>query len=1083
MWRHPGARLARLALILVWGCKMDCESPEAVSVPEPLVAPTPSKPPAVPPKIAALFERASEVVGDSDVRTTYCRGPVSAPDMKLEGTFETWGEVPGRNRTVVDLPSFGRIETGFDGELAWIEDPNGLRLQPEIALPDIIIGADPHIEKNYATHFKKFEGPFDDEFGGQPADRIDLTATSGRLYKFYFSRSDGFMIGNEHDDYTNGQAVSTRSVVSEFKRFAIVRTSTSLPGYVTLGSRIESSGAARVVVGLKTCEFNSPGFRTIEAPVELKKLLAGRKVSGKVVKGDEPVERAEVKLVQESEGKPMVTTTNSDGQFGFEGVRDRFFRLEARSGAGVAFLERSVPSDGDVDGVVLKLEDAKTLRVKTVDDEGAPLAGVAVNGYCGNRGLELRTDLEGVAETQVTSASCSLNAALEGYLRAQGTVKTEGSSDGGKPSTIELVLVRGAQVAGMVTQADGRPAANVSLSLQAEIDVAREQHERMQQVVAQLEADGRKEELERIKAYLEQREARAPNKRWQGVSVAQSDADGRFSFENAKAGPGRIIVTGRGKQKPFGIVAPAEDLKLTLEGAGVVTGLVLLPDAKPAAGASLILSPSDSISEDHSLGSLNFSGETKEDGTFLLEGVPIGPYAMETRFAPAHVDRRDVRVESAKPLVLTIRFAAGDRITGTVRDESGTPIFRAEVEAHGGVREDGESVGYARAETDGAGRFELKDLRPGIYTMSAQLRRGKSSGESNRARVRSGTDRVALVIRSNFTVRGVVQDESGKPIAEAYAGHEITQENGRFQASVRPGSSLYVRADGFRPKSVAVPSPGSKSELELPPITLLRERSLQGTVLLPDGAPAARAVVSASDAGQTYRDNAVTLPDGTFTLTGAPPGAVTLVASSATGSSKQLTVGAESGPIILRLEAGIKVSGRVVGADGRPVIGASVFDRQGRHHAECDAAGAFKALVLASGLHTLEGRNVEGRRFGPVTVTVGSEEITEVLLAEDVAGVDVFISVRDADGSPVTPNSWFAPGVIGRADEVQRAGLEYSFATGDPPRFAKVRPGTYTAFFQIQSWVHRHVFEVTADQPELRLEIQLPLELESAGQP
>ncbi|MBV8906891.1 MAG: carboxypeptidase regulatory-like domain-containing protein [Acidobacteriia bacterium] len=177
-----------------------------------------------------------------------------------------------------------------------------------------------------------------------------------------------------------------------------------------------------------------------------------------------------------------------------------------------------------------------------------------------------------------------------------------------------------------------------------------------------------------------------------------------------------------------------------------------------------------------------YTAQTDSSGVFRVEGAQPGEY--DSRFEKAGYVQLELprfgesrlRVGGAGSFHLDAQLSAMGTLRGRVLDPEGRPAAKVMV-----------SLGpFVSDETDEEGRFELKDLRPGTYTMLARTQETQTGpvqivptwypstinqAEAERITVRGGADLAGYEIRLRtspvYRVRGVVLDEVGKPAADA----------------------------------------------------------------------------------------------------------------------------------------------------------------------------------------------------------------------------------------------------------------------------------------------------------------------------
>ena len=281
-------------------------------------------------------------------------------------------------------------------------------------------------------------------------------------------------------------------------------------------------------------------------------------------------------------------------------------------------------------------------------------------------------------------------------------------------------------------------------------------------------------------------------------------------------------------------------------------------------------------------------------------------------------------------------------ITGHVIDEqTGAPLRRAMV---GAMLQDGRSSGMTT--TDAEGRFEVRELRAGRYTVNASKAGYVSWAFGQRRADEPGTildvldgqqvEKIAIALPRGGAITGRITDEVGEPIAQAhvqalrrryvagsrrlsFAGDATTDDLGAFRIYGLVPGEYYVSAsvrvnmvmarpamgsaelEGFTPtyypgtpnaadaQRVAVKA-GQESGGVSFALTTTRLSRIRGRVLASSGEPVAGARVSVRHAdpfapGMPMPSMAQTLADGTFQITGVAAGHYAVFVMTATPTS------------------------------------------------------------------------------------------------------------------------------------------------------------------------------------------------------
>ncbi len=262
--------------------------------------------------------------------------------------------------------------------------------------------------------------------------------------------------------------------------------------------------------------------------------------------------------------------------------------------------------------------------------------------------------------------------------------------------------------------------------------------------------------------------------------------------------------------------------ELVLPASGAIAGVVVDSDGKPAAGVHVGINNGPYYRGGRGV-------RTGEDGRFLIPGVEPGPqrvFAARGWFDKLTLPGRTgedalgvlvhVQAGATASARLVIESRAGV-IAGTVRDDQGRAVADAWVLA---AREPGAGGGMGGAMatrwtwssdrqdppvvTDVDGRFALRGLAPGAYTLRA-FRQG--GGEVTAEHVEVGAT-VALVIRATGSIAGTVRDAAGPVgdftvrVSDPASGFDRSESffrtGGRFAVRDLPAGAFVVSVSAAR---------------------------------------------------------------------------------------------------------------------------------------------------------------------------------------------------------------------------------------------------------------------------------------------
>jgi hypothetical protein len=440
---------------------------------------------------------------------------------------------------------------------------------------------------------------------------------------------------------------------------------------------------------------------------------------------------------------------------------------------------------------------------------------------------------------------------------------------------------------------------------------------------------------------------------------------------------------------------------------------------------------------------------TDAAGRFSIAGLPPGGCEVEVR-APGYPAARSERLEGKAGEVLEtiVRLREGVALALRVVDPDGVPLAGATIDLYRSTAKGGSSMVIDMGRRDKRGDPELTALtdeegRAHLESVPVGSVRLRLSRPGSVARAidplevpAEGIDIGDQVLEPGVTIAGTTVGPDGEPVAEAEVALDrspqvpflrpvtTSDEDGRFSIPDLESSGevyLQARAEGLVPEAPL--------KVELPPdgeieIAMAKERILEGLVL--DGRGDSP-IEGASISLHFERDTAVrgvgaygrsrmsagsssTDASGRFLIDGLWAGEFQIYVS-AEGmrrvQQKVLIGDGDLDPVIIRLEPGLELRGRVETADGDPATGVTVTagpasrtlgggsaDSSG---VQTGVDGRFHFDALGPGTQSISARSEDGLS---ARATAEAGQTAEVVLRFARCGVIRGI-VYKPDGAPM----------------------------------------------------------------------------------
>ncbi|MGQ0614210.1 MAG: carboxypeptidase regulatory-like domain-containing protein [Planctomycetaceae bacterium] len=814
-----------------------------------------------------------------------------------EGPEATPGEAPGREEKATPGAASAPLDVAD-------EDPNRID-GPDVTIRGVVL----------------FEG-------------VPVEACALRVHRAQATGTNVFWPQRTKEEEENSLPPIARAGSDAVGRFTlVVKRRSSL----TVEARKGGFGVARVLVHVPV--EGDPG----EVKIELARaqVLRGRVVDP----ADAPVAGASVRIgMWLAQVPPIVElqTTNEAGEFSFDAISsgNLWMRVEA---PGFPILQRQVSLP--VSGLLLvQLRTGGSIAGLVRVTAGAPVAGATVvlatdtpEGFSG-RG-EATSDAEGRfrIESILPGPITSVIVLVPGW---PPLVSGSGHASpvlalikAGEEATCEIVIPGGVAVRGVVVRGEeGAPAPGAAIRLL-----------RVQQ------------------NYLAD------------FATGMADASGRFTLEGIPPGSYAIeAADGMWARKPrrnswqqspltidLDVVEGTEppEQRIRLEATGIVEGRI-------SEGSRLANHSGVGLQ----VGDLWESAQPDATGFFRFSNVAPGKNLVVQSWSPP-AKSEPFDVEAGKVTNVTLGAGALPDFEGTVTDRQGRPVSGATVNAapgdgqQGGVVQQIQNNSWMAVTTDAAGRYRLivqewlrqQGAALTWYVMASHRDYASALLRVDKLPAKGETARLDFLLEEGLMLTGRVEWEGGRAAVNAMiavnpvvapppatqGAPEAPQHAGTMR-SVVAGEDGTFTLTGLTPGSYTISAALTGGSSGSQPVEagangiLLRLREtafIGGVVITSEGRPVPGARVTALGPRGERRGNTQTSGDGRFRIQGLERGSYSLEASPGREAWQRPLFfettrvdGVATGVDDARIEVkrGGKVSGRVVGPDGRPAAGITV---------------------------------------------------------------------------------------------------------------------------------------------------------------
>lgn len=229
------------------------------------------------PKAVEIIENFITKVGGRDlissIESVHMTGTMSIPSAGITGTMEIKNKTPGKMVMVMDLPGFGKTETGYDGTVGWSSDPlNGPRLLTDEEVASMDDQTDPAASLKYKENNSVIALVGETDFKGQKTNKIRLVGTDGRESFEYYSVESGLLVGSEGVAPSPMGEINVVSTLENYKEFGGMKMPTKM---------VQSIGPQQIITTVTSVKVNEVDDSAFAQPEAVKALVAAKQGGAK----------------------------------------------------------------------------------------------------------------------------------------------------------------------------------------------------------------------------------------------------------------------------------------------------------------------------------------------------------------------------------------------------------------------------------------------------------------------------------------------------------------------------------------------------------------------------------------------------------------------------------------------------------------------------------------------------------------------------------------------------------------------------------------------------------------------------------
>ncbi len=223
-------------------------------------------------KALKVIDKHVEAIGGRDlimsIESMRTKGTIEIPMAGMTGQMEVFAAKPGKMAMVMELPGFGKTETGFDGEYGWSTDPmQGPRLMGDDEIGDMREQSDPNAAAKHRELYKVIEHAGEVDFKNQKAHKIRLVRDDRERFEYY-SVESGLLIGQESVQASPMGDIKMVTQLSDYKEFDGMKVPTKMT---------QEMGPQRFVITISEVSINDVEDGVFERPAAVEALVEAKK--------------------------------------------------------------------------------------------------------------------------------------------------------------------------------------------------------------------------------------------------------------------------------------------------------------------------------------------------------------------------------------------------------------------------------------------------------------------------------------------------------------------------------------------------------------------------------------------------------------------------------------------------------------------------------------------------------------------------------------------------------------------------------------------------------------------------------------
>jgi zinc protease len=234
------------------------EKPQPAKAPEAATKTTTAEP-----TVDQILDKFVEAIGGRQamekITSRVTKGTFEISAMGLKGEMEIYAKAPNKTLTVQNLSGVGEIRDGYDGKIAWSQNPMmGLREKSGAELAAIARASDIHAPIKTRQLYSKLELKGKEKVGNRETYVILATPAEGAPVKMYFDTQTGLLARTDTDLDTPQGQFRIETTVDDYREVDGVKIAFTMRQESSMASAVIKLTEVKHNVAIDDAKFNKP---------------------------------------------------------------------------------------------------------------------------------------------------------------------------------------------------------------------------------------------------------------------------------------------------------------------------------------------------------------------------------------------------------------------------------------------------------------------------------------------------------------------------------------------------------------------------------------------------------------------------------------------------------------------------------------------------------------------------------------------------------------------------------------------------------------------------------------------------------